>query len=66
MWVAQEILRKYTYFDDFMWLALLLYVHIEEISLFSVGGPRNIEKIHIFVDFMWVSLLLYVHVEEIS
>ena len=47
-WVAQETLRKYMYFDDLVWVALLLHAHIEEISLFSVGGPKNIEKIHVF------------------
>ena len=32
VWVAQETLRKHMYFDDLVWVALLFYVHIEEIS----------------------------------
>ena len=42
------ILEKHLYFDDMVWVALLFHVHIEEGSRFSMGGPRNIEKIHIF------------------
>ena len=48
VWLAQEMLKKHVYFNDLVWMALLFHPHIEEISLFSVGGPRNIEKIHIF------------------
>ena len=48
VWVAQEMLEKHMYLDDLVWVAPLFAIHIEEISLFSMGGPRNIEKIHIF------------------
>ena len=48
VWVAQETLRKHMYFDDLVWVALLFHAHIEEISSFCVGGPRNIEKIYKF------------------
>ena len=47
VWVAQETFVKHVYFDDLVWVALLFHAHIEEINLFSVGGPRNIEKINI-------------------
>ena len=50
-----------------MWVALLLYVHIEEISLFSVSGPKNIEKTYVYFDvWVWVAKLFHVHFEEIS
>ena len=49
-----------------MWVALLFCVHIEEISWFSVGGPRNIEKHMYFDDLVWVALLFCVHIEDIS
>ena len=48
VWVARGTLRKHMYFDDLVWVALLFHVHIEEISLFSMDGPRNIDKINIF------------------
>ena len=32
LWVAQETLRKYMYFDDLVRVALLFHAHIEEIG----------------------------------
>ena len=48
VWLTKQMLKKHMYFDDLVWVALLFHAHIEEISWFSVGGSRNIEKIHIF------------------
>ena len=65
-WVAQETSRKYTYFDDLVWVALLLHAHIEEGSRFSVGGPRLLRKYINLGDLVWMALLFHAPIAEIS